>query len=102
MYDPFDLTNPAWRRYRLMRRLWWLLFLVGTPLLFVLPFEYAVFLGLGIGVSCILVAFEKCPICSQPVGRGDMGRFLQPIIWPFGGWCLSCGKRISSSHPWGS
>ena len=92
--DSSDSRNNRWRSYRLARLGWWLLIVIFGFAVSFGNIETVAAFGLGVFAASIAVAFVQCPVCSQPVGRIGLGKFLRPFIWPFGGWCVACGSRL--------
>jgi hypothetical protein len=99
LYDPYDLNNPTWVRYRWCRRAWWLsltllialaVLVIAGKLNFFVLFVYIIVHGLfSTGVS-----YLSCPMCNEPVGQytGLAKHFIRPSS--LGGSCLSCGAKL--------
>lgn len=86
-----------WRQYRQMRLFFWTVFLA------VIAFAvfggdmgplYAFFVWAVVSAA---VAFWPCPLCGGRVGYIPFGPFM--ILWPFGGWCTTCHRKLFRHKP---
>lgn len=85
-------TEKKWKQYRQMRLLNWASFAVAAACIF-LGSGTAIVLSLVVwGALSFAAAFWPCPFCGGRVGYIPLGPFV--MVWPFGGWCTTCGRRL--------
>ncbi|WP_128937735.1 hypothetical protein [Xanthomonas vasicola] len=98
--------NKDVKVYKWVRFFYWTILSAFVLLgVFFSPTSGQFFLGAAIFVVISLfVCLVKCPHCNQCVGYRSFG--LLAVMWPFGGWCLSCQRKLfgkaassSSSNP---
>jgi hypothetical protein len=81
-----------WRQYRQVLLGFWSLFAVSATCIF-LGTDTAIVASLvTLGVGSFAVAFWPCPHCGERVGYIPVGPLM--LLWPFGGWCTTCGRRL--------
>jgi hypothetical protein len=82
------------RIYRIGRFLWWMLAAIFVASFFLMRLELTLAIGLALLVTSVAVSCIACPYCGKPVGLAKVADYLQPLVWPFGGWCVNCRARL--------
>ena len=85
-------AEMKWKQYRQMRLLSWAAFATAIACFFFGNGTAIVLSMTAWAVLSLAAAFWPCPICGGRVGYIPAGPFM--IIWPFGGWCTTCGCRL--------
>ena len=91
------LHSKKMQQFRWIRAGWWILFAGFITSCFTLGAAAGLVLGVALAVASIAVAYWPCPVCSGRVGYISVGPLF--TLWPFGGWCWSCGERLFARRP---
>lgn len=88
--DPADPIE--WRQYRQMRLFYWAAFSAAVAFVVFGSDDKALIALVVMAVLSMGVAFWPCPRCGGRVGYIGLGPLM--MLWPFGGWCTTCSRKL--------